>query len=64
MTVTAPSLTATSIDVPWTLRVMDGLLSQLKDNLQALESRDKLTPDVLGKIEEIIGNKPAGPARY
>jgi voltage-dependent potassium channel beta subunit len=39
-------------------------LTQLKDNLQALESRDKLTPDVLAKIEEIMGNKPAGPARY
>jgi voltage-dependent potassium channel beta subunit len=39
-------------------------LSQLKDNLKALDSRDKLTPEVLGKIEEIAGNKPAGPQRY
>ena len=39
-------------------------LTQLKDNLQALESRDKLAPDVLAKIEEIMGNKPAGPTRY
>ena len=39
-------------------------LSQLKDNLKALDARDKLTPDVLAKIEEIVGNKPAGPQRF
>ncbi|HTJ56356.1 MAG TPA: aldo/keto reductase [Devosiaceae bacterium] len=39
-------------------------LSQLKDNLKALDARAKLTPDVLAKIEEIVGNKPAGPQRY
>ena len=39
-------------------------LSQLKDNLKALDSRDKLTPDVLSRIEAIAGNKPAGPQRY
>lgn len=39
-------------------------LTQLKDNLKALDSRAKLTPEVIGKIEAIVGNKPAGPERY
>ena len=39
-------------------------LSQLKDNLKALEAKARLTPDVMAKIEEIVGNKPAGPLRY
>ena len=39
-------------------------LSQLKDNLKALDSKSKMTPDVLAKIEEIMGNKPAAPQRY
>ena len=38
--------------------------SQLEDNLGALDSREKLTPDVLDKIDAILGNKPAAPARY
>jgi len=38
--------------------------SQLKDNLSALDSRDKLTPDVLGEIEAIVGNKPEAPRRF
>jgi voltage-dependent potassium channel beta subunit len=39
-------------------------LSQLKDNLKALDSRDKLTPEVIGKIEEIVQNKPEEPQRF
>ncbi|HWJ73081.1 MAG TPA: aldo/keto reductase [Kaistia sp.] len=39
-------------------------LSQLDDNLASLESRDKVTPDVMAKIDEIVGNKPKGPQRY
>ncbi|MDC9822548.1 aldo/keto reductase [Devosia sp. ZB163] len=39
-------------------------LSQLKDNLEALKHKAKLTPDVLARIEEIMGNKPAAPQRY
>lgn len=39
-------------------------LEQLNDNLAALKSKDKMTPDVLAKIEEIMGNKPAGVQRY
>ena len=39
-------------------------LSQLKDNLKALDSKARLTPEVMAKIEEIVGNKPAGPLRY
>lgn len=32
---------------------------QLLENLKALELYHKLTPDVLTKIDEIVGNKPA-----
>jgi len=38
--------------------------SQLQDNLAALDSRDKLTPEVLDKIDAILGNKPVAPERY
>jgi len=36
-------------------------LSQLKDNIAALDQREKLTPDVLARIEEIVANKPVLP---
>jgi voltage-dependent potassium channel beta subunit len=39
-------------------------LSQLKDNLAALEHKGKLTPDVMARIDEIVGNKPEAPQRY
>jgi voltage-dependent potassium channel beta subunit len=35
---------------------------QLKDNLQALEVVEKLTEEVMEKIEGILGNKPKAPA--
>ena len=38
--------------------------SQLEDNLSALDSRETLTPEVLEKIDAILGNKPAEPARF
>ncbi|HTN61960.1 MAG TPA: aldo/keto reductase [Devosia sp.] len=38
--------------------------SQLDDNLAALKSKAKLTPDVIEKIETIMGNKPEAPQRY
>lgn len=38
--------------------------SQLEDNLSALKSKSKLTPDVLERIEAIMGNKPEGPQRF
>lgn len=38
--------------------------SQLEDNLKALDSKSKLTPEVLERIEEILDNKPTGPQRY
>ncbi|HEY4201124.1 MAG TPA: aldo/keto reductase [Devosiaceae bacterium] len=37
---------------------------QLVDNLKALDSRSKLTPDVLAKIEEIVANKPEAAQRF
>jgi aryl-alcohol dehydrogenase-like predicted oxidoreductase len=39
-------------------------LSQLLDNLQAIDVLEQLTPDVMEKIESIVGNKPAGPERF
>ena len=39
-------------------------LSQLQDNLAALDAKDKLTPDVIERIEQIVSNKPAPPARF
>jgi voltage-dependent potassium channel beta subunit len=38
--------------------------SQLEDNLKALDSKSKLTPDVMARIEEILGNRPEPPRRY
>jgi voltage-dependent potassium channel beta subunit len=38
--------------------------AQLADNLSALKSKDKLTPDVIEKIEAIMGNKPKAFERY
>ena len=38
--------------------------AQLEDNLSALKSKAKLTPDVIEKIEAIIGNKPAERQRF
>ena len=39
-------------------------LSQLEDNLTALDILPLLTPDVLEKIEAILGNKPAPPPQF
>lgn len=39
-------------------------LSQLKDNLAALEHKGKVTAEVLARIDEIVGNKPAEPQRF
>ena len=39
-------------------------MSQLEDNLAALEHKAKLTPEVLARIEAIVENKPAGPQRF
>jgi voltage-dependent potassium channel beta subunit len=38
--------------------------SQLVDNLKALDSKSKMTPDVLARIEEILGNKPEAPRAF
>lgn len=38
--------------------------AQLEDNLSALKSKAKLTPDVIEKIEAIMGNKPKAFERY
>ncbi len=38
--------------------------SQLVDNLKALESRDKFTPDVIEAIEAIVDNRPESAQRF
>jgi voltage-dependent potassium channel beta subunit len=38
--------------------------SQLEDNLSALAARDRLTPDVMVRIDDILGNAPEAPQRY
>lgn len=39
-------------------------LSQLQDNLAALDQVGKLTPEVMEAIEGVVGNKPEAPRRY
>jgi len=39
-------------------------LSQLEDNLQAIDVLEKLTAEVMEKIETIVANKPAEPERF
>jgi aryl-alcohol dehydrogenase-like predicted oxidoreductase len=38
--------------------------SQLQDNLAALSHKDKVTSDVLERIDSIVGNKPEAPRRF
>ncbi|MBY5362227.1 aldo/keto reductase [Rhizobium leguminosarum] len=38
--------------------------SQLQDNLAALSHREKMTSDVLERIDTIVGNMPEGPRRF
>lgn len=38
--------------------------SQLEDNLSALKHKEKLTADVMTRIDEILGNKPEEPRRF
>ncbi|MDE1992317.1 MAG: aldo/keto reductase [Rhizobiaceae bacterium] len=39
-------------------------VGQLEDNLAALAHKDKITPDVLARIDTIVGNKPAARQRF
>jgi aryl-alcohol dehydrogenase-like predicted oxidoreductase len=39
-------------------------LSQLEENLKALDVLPLLTDDVMEKIEGVLGNKPAAPAQF
>ena len=39
-------------------------VSQLEDNLKALEVAKKLDADLLKKIEEILGNRPQPPMNW
>jgi voltage-dependent potassium channel beta subunit len=39
-------------------------LSQLQDNLAALDQRSEFTPDVLERVDQIVGNKPEAPRRF
>ena len=39
-------------------------LSQLQDNLTALNNRELMTADLQAEIELILQNKPEGPKRF
>jgi len=39
-------------------------LKQLDDNLGALEILEKITPEIMTRIDDILGNKPAGPLDF
>jgi voltage-dependent potassium channel beta subunit len=39
-------------------------LEQLKDNLAALDHKNKMTPDLVAEIEKIVDNKPEVPERF
>jgi aryl-alcohol dehydrogenase-like predicted oxidoreductase len=39
-------------------------MSQLTDNLKALDALPSLTPEVMDKIESVLGNKPAPPPQF
>ena len=39
-------------------------LSQLQDNVAALEHRAKMTPEVMAAIDAVAANRPDGPRRY
>ena len=39
-------------------------LSQLEDNLSAMDALSKLTPEVVERIETIVANKPADAERF
>jgi voltage-dependent potassium channel beta subunit len=38
--------------------------AQLADNIKALQSKDKLTPEVIARIEEIMDTRPVAPPRF
>jgi voltage-dependent potassium channel beta subunit len=39
-------------------------VSQLRDNLAALDHRDRLTDDVVEAVEAVVANRPEGPRRF
>lgn len=39
-------------------------VEQVEENIAALDVVEKLTPEVTGQIEEILGNKPEAPTNY
>ena len=39
-------------------------LSQLEDNLAALDKRDLVTPEVMKRIDDLLGNRPEAPQRH
>ncbi len=65
-------LTVTNMALLWCLRnpnvstVILGAsrISQLTDNLAALDQKAKLTDDVVAAIETVMANKPAAPQRF
>ena len=66
------SISLTHLSIAWCLKnpnvstVILGAsrLSQLEDNLSAMNALEKLTPEVLERIESIVDNKPAAEERF
>jgi voltage-dependent potassium channel beta subunit len=66
------SISLTHLSIAWCLKnpnvstVILGAsrLSQLEDNLSAMNALEKLTPEVIERIESIIDNKPALAERF
>ncbi len=65
-------ISLTNLAIAWCLRnprvstVILGAsrLSQLQDNLKAIDAVEKLTPEVMEAIEGVVQNKPEAPRRY
>jgi aryl-alcohol dehydrogenase-like predicted oxidoreductase len=39
-------------------------VEQVTENMKALEVAEQLTPDVMERIEAILDNRPAAPAKF
>lgn len=45
-------------------RLTKSAVLQIEDNIASLKFLDKLTPEVMTKIDDIFGNKPEGVKTY
>jgi len=65
-------MTLPQLGIAWCLKNRDvstvitgaSKVSQLEENFQALKLAPKLTPEILAKIDDILGNKPTPPPTF